>query len=477
MKKRSMGMNALLNGFRTFLNLLFPLITFPYISRVLGVTGIGQYNFSLTYISYFLLLAGLGISTYAVREGAKYRDQKEIISSFSSEVYTINFYSTFFSYIVLFLTLLIIPKLKEYNLMILIFSIELIFTTLGKEWLYTIYEDYAYITIRSVAFKVISILMLFIFVKNRNDCYNYAFITVLATVGSNIFNYFHAKKICKTSLVKKVNLRKHLKPILVIFASSVATLIYINSDVTILGFMKNDYVVGIYSVSVKVYSIIKSLLGAVLLVTVPRLSMYYGSGRIEQFEKIFNKVFNLIVLLVFPAMLGIFSVSKDVIYIIAGKNYFRSDSSLKLLSIALVFSVISWLYTSCVLIPAKLEKKVLEATIYSAVLNIILNIALIPFFNENASAFATVIAELLMCVFMISYGRRVVKVRNIKNNLFSVFVGCLFIYLICFLINLLNFPYIVSFVVSVVLSVIVYFTTLLIFKNEILFEELKKILK
>lgn len=96
MKKRSMGMNALLNGFRTFLNLLFPLITFPYISRVLGVTGIGQYNFSLTYISYFLLLAGLGISTYAVREGAKYRDQKEIISSFSSEVYTINFYSTFF---------------------------------------------------------------------------------------------------------------------------------------------------------------------------------------------------------------------------------------------------------------------------------------------------------------------------------------------------------------------------------------------
>lgn len=93
--------------------------------------------------------------------------------------------------------MLIIPKLKEYNLMILIFSIELIFTTLGKEWLYTIYEDYAYITIRSVAFKVISILMLFIFVKNRNDCYNYAFITVLATVGSNIFNYFHAKKFVK----------------------------------------------------------------------------------------------------------------------------------------------------------------------------------------------------------------------------------------------------------------------------------------
>ena len=94
MKKKSLGLNAFLNGLKSILNLLFPLITFPYVSRVLGVKGIGIYNYSNSIVSYFLLIAALGISTYAIREGSKYRDNNEKIGKFASEVFTINLWST-----------------------------------------------------------------------------------------------------------------------------------------------------------------------------------------------------------------------------------------------------------------------------------------------------------------------------------------------------------------------------------------------
>ena len=193
MKKRSLGLNAFLNSLRSVLNLIFPLITFPYVSRVLSVNGIGIYNFSNTYVSYFLLIAGLGITTYAIREGAKYRNNKEEINRFSSQVFTINIYSTAVAYVLLIGSILIFKNLNNYVSCILIFSLQILFTTLGTEWIYTIYEDYTYITVRSIIFKIISIILLFLLVKKPEDYLIYAAITVLSAVGSNLLNFIHAR--------------------------------------------------------------------------------------------------------------------------------------------------------------------------------------------------------------------------------------------------------------------------------------------
>ena len=141
MKKKSLSVNAFLNGLRSVLNLIFRLITFPYVSRVLSVEGIGIFNFSNIYVGYFLLIAGLGVATYAVREGAKYRDNKELLSKFASQVITINIYSTIIAYVLLLLSLIIFKSLHTYVFAILIFSLQMVFTTVGTEWVYTIYED------------------------------------------------------------------------------------------------------------------------------------------------------------------------------------------------------------------------------------------------------------------------------------------------------------------------------------------------
>ena len=154
-KKKSLGLNAFFNGLRTALNMLFPLITFPYVSRVLSVDSLGKYDFASSINNYFLLIAALGISTYAVREGTKFRDNRTEFDRFASEVFSINLISTLVAYLMLFVCIISIPKFHNYNAVIIVFSIELIFTTLGTEWVYSIFEEYGYITTRSIFFKII----------------------------------------------------------------------------------------------------------------------------------------------------------------------------------------------------------------------------------------------------------------------------------------------------------------------------------
>lgn len=469
MKRRSLGLNAFLNGLKSILNLLFPLITFPYVSRVLGVKGVGIYNYSNSIISYFLLIAALGISTYAIREGAKYRDNKEQINKFASEVFTINIWSTLVAYTLLFICLIVFTNLHDYISCILIFSIQIFFTTLGTDWIYSIYEDYAYITGRSIIFQIASLILLFIFVRNQNDYLNYAAITVLSSVGSSIFNFVHAKSFVKIKLTWHVSWKQHIIPILVIFASNVAIMIYVNSDITILGIMKNTYVVGLYSVAAKVYTIVKNLLSSVLIVTVPRLAMLMGKRRMDEYNQVLTRVTNMLLLVTLPAMTGLFMLSKGVILIISGKSFLAASQSLQILCFALVFSLFGWVISDCVLIPAKREKKVLIGTIVSAILNIGLNIILIPIWSEKAAALSTVLAEASMMVFNLYFAkdiiRNIITSKNFKSNLVSSLFGCVGIIFICWLCDMGWQNWIPKIVSSIVLSVGIYGSILVFCKN------------
>ena len=173
MGNRSLKTNAILNTLKTALSVVFPLITFPYISRVLQVEAVGIYNFSASIVSYFVLIGGLGVATYAVREGAQYRDDKEKIGKFVSEVFTINMMSTLISYFLLVLSIIIISKLHNYALAIVILSAEIFFTTLGVSWVCNIFEDFLFIAIQSIAVQSVSLLLTLILVKSPDDIYKY----------------------------------------------------------------------------------------------------------------------------------------------------------------------------------------------------------------------------------------------------------------------------------------------------------------
>lgn len=470
MKKKSIGVNAVLNGLRSILNILFPIITFPYVSRVLLVKGIGIYNFSNSIVSYFLLIAGLGINTYAIREGAKLRENRSQITQFASQIFTINIWSTVLAYLLLFICLTLFSRLHNYLSCILIFSLQIFFTTIGTEWIYQIYEDYSYITVRSIIFQIISLILLFIFVRGPQDYLKYAAITVFSTVGSNVLNFIHARRYCHIRLVWHFNWKVHLGPIIILFFASIANMIYVNSDITLLGLMKNNYIVGIYSVSSKVYQIVKTLISAVLIVTVPRLAMLFGKQRMGEYKNILIKLSNVLVLLALPASTGLFMLAREVVLIISGPKYLRSINSLQILCFAYIFSILAWILSDCVLIPAKREKYVLRSMSISAILNIVINIILITSWNENAAALSTVLAEFSMFVVNYHYAKDIVKDIFISKTLLHTFtssiIGCAGIVLICVLCNLSFRSLIIKTIFSVVLSVIMYGAILVLLNNK-----------
>ena len=468
MANKSLSKNAALNTLKSLMSVIFPLVTFPYVSRVLGVVALGKYNFSYSVNSFFLMISMLGITSYAVREGAALRDDRTKINIFASQIYTINLISSTVAYILILISLLLIPKFHDYYSYILIFSIEIFFTTIGVEWIYIIYEEYAYITFRRIAFQTISMFLLFLFVKDENDVAKYCTISVIANAGANILNVFNLKKYCDLKVTKHTDWHKHIKPILVIFASTVAIKIYTSSDTVMLGFFRNDYEVGLYSVAVKIYNVLKTLLSAISIVAIPRLSTYASKNDMSLYSKTAKQVFSFLIVFVFPAIVGLFILSKNVIILLSGTNYLEANLSLKLLSIAVAFSVFSSFYNQCILIPMKLEKKFLVATVVCAFINILLNFVLIPFFGHNGAAFTTLIAEFISMVMCYLPARKIIRLKELGSTIFSTFIGSSAIMLICLLTTqYITHSNIICILVSVLISLIIYALLMILLKNPI----------
>ncbi|MCD5457574.1 flippase [Lactobacillus delbrueckii] len=481
MKNRSLGKNAILNSIRQFLNLIFPLITLPYTSRVLSVSSMGIYNFSGNYANYFLLIASLGIPTYAVREGAKYRDDHQKISDFSSQIFTLNIISTMISYIILIFTLQF-PFFKKYALTIVVLSLQIIFTTIGTEWIYTIYEDFTYITVRSILFKVLSIALLFVFVRETNDFLPYAGVIAFASVGSNILNYIHTKSIVKIRIINNFSqLKTHIKPVFTIFFSTLAINIYVTSDTTLLGFIKGNYAVGIYGVASKIYGTMAPFLASILIVTIPRLAMLFGKKNFKEYKNVLGSVIKVMVTILIPSSIGIIMLAPEIIMIISGKKYLASVTPLRFLAIALIFSLLNTIVSECVMIPAHEEKKMLKSNLIAASVNLILNLVLMPFFSFNAAAVTTVISELTSLSINtfemknVMYG--VVRSEHILKGIIQSTIGCIPIVIICLLVKEVVYLIWLRGLVAIVLSIVAYVCVLLFMKNDAVLNLLSRFCK
>lgn len=474
-KQKSIKANIVLNALKGAFSILFPLISFPYISRILGVTNIGRYNFASSIINYFLLIAGLGISTYAIREGTKYRNEKAIITRFASEVYSINIISTIVSYASLFLCLIISNKLYSYKNLIVILSIQIAFQTIGIEWIYSIYEDYLYITLRSFIFQIVSLASMLLFVRKSEDVNTYAFITVISSVGSNVFNYFHAKKYCSIRFTTNANLKIHLKPIFILFAVALTVTIYVSSDITILGFLKDDITVGIYSTSVKVYTVVKKLLSSILVVSIPRLSLFWGRGKIKDFNHTAKDIYATLISVLMPTIVLIILLRKEIILILANESYIAATSSLSILSIALFFCMGAWFWGQCILVPMRQEGIVFKITIISAIINIVLNFILVPLWAENATALTTVIAESIAFLGCRHFGKKVSNIAPIWNVTIKVTMGCAFMVVVSCVVQSIHLSPLLSVIVVIVLSSIIYFISQVIMGNESIIPVLEKI--
>lgn len=475
MHQKSLKLNAVLNIVKQLCQVLFPLISIPYITRVLQPENYGKYNYGNSIVSYFVLIAALGITTYSMREGVAYRNDSDQFSQFASEIFSINVISTLFSYGLLSLVLLI-PAMEPYRRLIAIQSIVILLTTLGTDWINTIYEDFLYITIRYIVFQIISICLMFLFVRKPDDYLIYAAIVVGSSAGANLLNFFHVRKYARVRFTCHIDWNRHLPPIFVFFANILAISIYVNSDITMLGLMKGDVEVGIYTLASKIYSIIKQILNAVIIVTVPRLSLLIKQDNRLQFDRLALRVQKMLIMMVFPATVGVAFLSSEIMELIGGTDYMEGSTTLALLSGAIAFSLLATFYTSCIMIPLKLERYVLITTILAAAVNISLNIVFIPYLGTNGAAITTLISEALVCFIGGYYTLKSGKTKIEFSFIMKVLVGSLFIVIICTFMKFFELNVFYRTFFTVWFSVAVYFLVEMLIRNQFLIDESKSLL-
>jgi O-antigen/teichoic acid export membrane protein len=477
-KTHSLGLNSILNIIRTVLTMLFPVMTFWRISRIFTVETVGMYNFANATAGYFIMFAALGISAYAIREGAAFRDYTQRISVFSSEVFTINLISTLAAYIFLAAGILIVPQFYECRALLMILSVNMILMTVGCDWIHAIYEDFLYITVRTIAVYALALGLFFLLVNTPDDLYTYAWITVLATSGAQLLNIPARRKYCSVRPVPPKRAQQHLRPILTLFANTVTTSLYVNSDQLILGFLRGDYELGLYSAAVKIYMLFKSLLGAVIIAVTPRLSSLWANDR-EAFESTASRIFQTILTLLVPVAVGLFFLSEPVVLIIADAQYLGGIPALRWLCASLVLSIAGWFMTSCILIPAKEEKAILRITVIAALANIILNFVLIPLWGFTAAAITTVIAEGISCVLGLRKAGKLISVRSMisRSTIISILAGSALVAAICLWTNTWTISPLGKTLAAFGISIPVYAAAIRLLKNPAAMEATKAIRK
>lgn len=459
----SLKSNILLNYINTITGLIFPLITFPYAARVLGPECMGVIDFQNSFINYIVLFSSLGIPFYGIREIAKFRDNDILRNQKLIEIFLLNLFLCFIGYIVVFIISITISQIQENVDIFYILSSAILFTAIGVQWFYQGIEDFRFITIRGIIVRIICAVSLFIFVKSKEDLFIYAIVLTGTTVGNNFINFIHLRKYIskKTTAIKTINIRQHIRPTLKIFLMFACVSIYIYLNIIILGFMQGDKAVGLYSYSVKIPTIINTVITSLGAVMLPRCSNLIENGNTTEFSRIITKSFHFISAMAFPCSCAIIVLAEPLTMVFCGEKYLEATTSLRIVASTIIFVSYSNIFGMQILFPKNKESIVIKSIFISSVISIILNLALIPLLAQNGAAIATLVTEAFIMLLEIVYGYKYIKesILNIRINnyiigtiLMSLAIGfcCIFISNHLFRLLIASFAGIVTYIIYLI---------------------------
>lgn len=406
-QEKSIKKNFMFNTLLTVTTTIIPLITFPYLSRTLLVESNGKVDFATSVINYFIMFASLGIPTYGIRACAKVRDNKEKLSKTVHELLVINIFMTCITYAVFLICLLCIPRFEQEIQLMLITSINLLLNCIGMNWLYSALEEYKYITIRSLLFKLVSVICIFLFIHNPNDYKIYAVILVFSTSGSNILNFVHSRKFVKYGYAGPYNISQHFKPILTFFATTAAISIYSNLDIVMVGFISGDAEVGYYTAALKIRTALATLAVSLGTVLLPRLSYLAQNDNLNLFKNILKKSFQFMFLMAVPIVIYFMFFAQPIIRLIAGSAYLNAVPPLRYLLLTVFFAGLSNVTGTQTMVPLGMETKQLISIIAGAVVDLLLNTIFIPQYGSTGAACATAITEVVVLFIQCIYIRKI----------------------------------------------------------------------
>ena len=469
-EEHSLILNGIFNVVQTFSGIVFPVVTFAYASRILGDTGIGQVNFTKSIISYFTMIAMLGMKYYGTREGAKLRDDPVQFSRFAQEMLLINGCTTVFAYALLVLAMLTVPKLHGYESLLLVNSLAILLQGMGLEWMYQAVEEYRYIALRYMMFQGIAFLSLFLFVRKPEDVVPYAIIQLLSSSGSYVLNFINARKFIRFQRFDHYEIKKHLKPLLWLFAMAVSIELYTVLDSTMLGFLQGDAAVGRYTAAVKVNRMMNTLITAAGAVMIPRFSYFIQQREHEKVKSLVASLYNFVFMLSIPIAIGLFLFSDEIILLFSGEGFFSAGFTMRLLTPTVIIIPFSIVANLQVFVPMEKEKLILRSTLTGAITNFTFNMLLIPRFAENGAAVATVLAETAVTVICFWNIGKFYDQKTIFSKYYQYWIAAVPIPVILLLVRCIPVHYVAKICFAIPTAACCYFIILWLLRNPYLLD-------
>ena len=417
--KQSLVRNAVYNMIYQLLSTLFPLISAGYVARIVAPEGVGTVASAQNVVSYFTMIAALGISAYGTREIARVGYDPDRMNRLFSELLTLN--GIFTAAALIGYGMLITVCFPDSLLLYAAVGLELVFNFINIDWFYQGKEEYGYITARSLAVKGISLAALLFFVKQKQDYAIYALIHSLGIGCNYCFNIIHVRK--NVSLVfRQLNLKKHVKAILWLTLSVATASLYNKVDITMLSAMSDARSVAFYVNSHKIVGIVLALVTAISAVFLPRLSSYYLSDR-KQYETYLSEGVKIVLLLAIPSCIGIILVAEDMMLVLFGEHFVPAASVLKILAIFTIIKGTGDMLCYQAIVSSGNERSLIGARVAAGIANIILNAAFIPRYGADGAAVASVAAELVVNGILLRHTLSMTKVQIPKKYILSLCVS------------------------------------------------------
>jgi len=408
--------NIFFNIILSLSQVLFPLITFPYASRILGPAGVGSVSYIDSYTQLIILISSIGIPIYGVREISKVKGNKEELNKVFSELLIIHFCVSLIFIALYCLFFLTISKTMNYQSLIFSGTLIIFFNVFTMEWFFQGLEEFAYVTKRTVLVRSIFVLVMFLLIRSNEDYNIYYFLIAITYILSGLINLAHS--FTRVQLIfRNINIKRHMPPLLVVMGSSIAISVYLLLDNAILGYIKGPIPVGYYSTSVRIIKITLSIITATGIVLIPQLSTAFSEHNYERVNELINKSFNYVCSFGIPVVMVIIISAPSIINILVGQKFIESITILQMLSVLVFIIGLTNIFAWQILTPMGKDKTILAIVSCGVIISITLNFVLIPLWAHLGAAVANLITEAFIMLSSLFF---VLKIKLIKISIYPL---------------------------------------------------------
>lgn len=407
--------NLIYSALLTLSTYLVPLIVFPYISRVLGPSGVGAVDSADSIINYFIQFSMMGVATIGIREIARSNGQKSHSDSVFSSLFVLNMLMTIVAILILVSLMLFVTPFNGRKDFLCIGISKLVFNLFLVEWLFRGFEQFRYITIRSVFVKVFFVIAVFCFVKSASDVKLYYVLFVSMTVVNSILNWCFKKNFVSFSL-SGILLKKYAMPFFLLGLYSICAAIYTELNVAYLGFAVDNEQVGYYTTSTRLYFVIMALFTSLTSVLLPRISSLVEEKKWGDVRKLVDKAFEILFLFTIPVIIFFFFFSPDVVRIFAGEEFMPAVLPMRIVMLQLLVIGVEQILILQLIIPNRLDWAPVTCSLFGVFVCILGNMILIPKFMAAGSAIVWLSAEMSSMIIAL------IIVKKKFNISFPIFV-------------------------------------------------------